>query len=70
MNHVEIATKSDLTQQEMEWLVMEYIKEKKGVDIGSIVYKRGGFVSHIELGMLFDAFLKAAEYYGKDKGID
>lgn len=62
--HKEIALKSHLEQSEMEWLVMEYIKDMKGIDIGRIVYRGlNDFHKQIELLMLFSAFETARNYY-------
>ena len=36
MNILEIARKESPTQQEIEFLIIEYIKERKGVDIERI----------------------------------
>jgi len=64
MNKHEIALKSHLEQSEMEWLVMEYIKDMKGIDIGKIVYRgMNNFHKQIELQMLFSAFEQARNYY-------
>lgn len=62
--HKEIALKSHLEQSDMEWLVMEYIKDMKGIDIGRIMYRGlNDFHRQIELQMLFSAFETARNYY-------
>jgi len=62
--HKEIALKSHLEQSDMEWLVMEYIKDMKGIDVGRIMYRGvNNLHMQIELQMLFSAFEIARNYY-------
>lgn len=60
-------------QEDMEWLVIQYIKEKTGQDVEINMFKHLGYHNDMflkvklsrELNLLNMAYQTAAEYYGE-----
>jgi hypothetical protein len=64
MNVREIAYKEKLELDEIKFLISEYIREKKGVDVAVILRSETvGFIHPLEFQLLWTAYNIAADYF-------
>lgn len=64
MDVKEIAYKEKLELNEIKFLISEYIREKKGVDIAVVLHSETtGFIHPFEFQLLWKAYNTAADYF-------